>query len=249
MTGNKQNEALTIREIEYSIQMKDKDSEFHELADILRSELTRFEDIRRKSDTSLNPIREFLRTNIERSIVIRENTKVYFLNYQEKGTLTIQFTLLVITRYVNYGSIRQALDFLIKDTIGGYFEELIERHLPVEVSVHCIDNELYEIPAYLPPKEQPIAEVIAAKPQHRDYLSIILASLAILLALTAGIISLIPKSNNSEKNSPAQDLKDKYYELLIDKQVKEAFEKEKFNYNFYRNLGSPVDSVNYSRYR
>lgn len=63
------NAALTVREIEYSIQIRDKDKSFVELRDVLRSELTRFDDPlrRRKSDTE-NPIREFLRTNIERSI-------------------------------------------------------------------------------------------------------------------------------------------------------------------------------------
>jgi len=94
----------------------------------------------------LTAIRDFLKTNIDRSIVIRDSTKVYFLNYQEHGSFTIQFTLLVITRYINYGTTRQALDYLIKDTIGDYFEELLERHLPVSVSVQTSDNELYEIP-------------------------------------------------------------------------------------------------------
>ena len=42
------NDDLTIREIEYSIQMKDKEKGFREVLDILRSELTRFEDSRKK---------------------------------------------------------------------------------------------------------------------------------------------------------------------------------------------------------
>ena len=116
MVRRNHNDDLTIREIEYSIQVKDKEKGFHEVLDILRSELTRFEDSRKKSGISPDPIREFLKTNVERSIVIRDSTRVYFVDYHEQGAFSIHFKLLVITRYVNYGSTRQALDFLIKDT-------------------------------------------------------------------------------------------------------------------------------------
>jgi hypothetical protein len=236
MASNKHNDDLTIREIEYSILIKDKDKGFHELHDILRSELTRFEDTRKKNEKTENPIRDFLKTNIERSIVIRDSTRVYFINYREQGSFTIQFTLLVITRYINYGTTRQALDYLIKDTIGDYFEELLERHLPVSVSVHSADNELYEIPSnrqdfnYTRPRQQ------------RDYLSIILASFALLFTISLSLIWFLHKNQVTEIKKPSDEYRDKYFELLIEKQINEAFDKGKLNFILYKNLILASDS-------
>jgi hypothetical protein len=242
MARSKPNDALTIREIEYSIYIKDKDMEMHELDNLLRSELTRFEDHKRKSENSENPIQKFLQTNIERSVVIRDNTKVFFLNYKEKGSLSIRFSVLVITRYVNYGSIRQALDYLIKDTIGSYFEELLERHVPVSVSVQSDDNELYEIPVQLAAQEN------IPKPEKRDLLPIILASVALISTLTIGLILIFQKNHTTESLKPTDDYKDKYYELLIEKQIRDAFDKEKLNYSFYKNMQSSIDSVQNLRF-
>jgi hypothetical protein len=235
MASRNQSEDLTIREIEYSIFIKDKDRGFHDLHDILRSELTRFENTRKKTDKTENPIREFLKTNIDRSIVIRDSTRVYFLEYIEQGSFTIQFKLLVITRYINYGSTRQALDFLIKDTIGDYFEELLERHLPASVSVHSVDNELYDIPGYS-------HEINYPKPgPKRDYLSVILASLALFFTLTIGLIWVIQRNPAPEIKKPSDEYKDKYFELLIDKQINDALNKEKLNMILYKNLLTPTD--------
>lgn len=154
MAPSNHRDALTFREIEYTIQIQDKNSGFHELNDLLCSELTRFEDSRKKSGRHENPIRDFLKTSIERSIVIRDNTKVYFVDYQESGSFTIKFKVILIIRYINYGTVRQALDYLVKDTIGNYFEELLKRHIPVNITIHAIDNELYEIPAHVPEIKQ-----------------------------------------------------------------------------------------------
>ncbi|MBK7028997.1 MAG: hypothetical protein IPH45_07225 [Bacteroidales bacterium] len=86
-----------------------------------------------------------MRTNIERSILIRENTRIYFLSYREKeGSLHIEFSLLVITSYINFGPIRQALDYLVKDTIADYFEELLERHFPVSITVQALDKKFLQ---------------------------------------------------------------------------------------------------------
>ncbi len=236
MANRNHSDDLTIREIEYSILVKDKDKGFHDLHDILRSELTRFEDTRKKTDKTENPIREFLKTNIERSIVIRDSTRVYFLEYLEQGSFTIQFKLLVITRYINYGSTRQALDYLIKDTIGDYFEELLERHLPANVSVHSTDTELYDIPAYG-------HEINYPKPGvKRDYLSVILASLALFLTLTIGLIWVIQRNPAPEIKKSTDEYRDKYFELLIDKQINDALNKEKLNLILYKNLLTPPDS-------
>ena len=236
MASRIQSDDLTMREIEYSIHIKDKDRGIHDVQDILRSELTRFEDTRKKNEKSQNPIYEFLKANIERSIVIRDSTRVYFLDYQEKGSFTIQFKLLVITRYLNYGSTRQALDYLVKDTIGDYFEELLERHLPASVSVHSADTELYDIPA----NHQ---EINYSKPRlKRDYLSIILASLALIIALSIGIIWALQRNSASGLKTPGDDYKDKYYEMLIDKQVNEALYKERLNMNQYKHQLNAQDS-------
>ena len=236
MASRIQSDDLTMREIEYSIHIKDKDRGIHDVQDILRSELIRFEDTRKKNEKSQNPIYEFLKTNIERSIVIRDSTRVYFLDYQEKGSFTIQFKLLVITRYLNYGSTRQALDYLIKDTIGDYFEELLERHLPVSVSVHSADTELYDIPANH-------KEINYSKPRlKRDYLSIILASLALIIALSIGIIWVLQRNSATGLKTPSDDYKDKYYELKIDMQINEALYKEKLNMIQYKHQLNAPDS-------
>ena len=187
MAFNKQSDALTIREIEYSIRIKDKDKGFHELLDLLRAELTRFEDERNKGDSQHNAIRDFLQSNIDRSIVIRDNTRVYFLNYKEHGSFLIEFTLLVITRYTNYGTTRLALDYLIKDTIGEYFEELLERHIPVSVAISSTDNELYEIDGSLQNKNKGKFRNI------NNYLPVILSAIALLTSLTIVILWFFQK--------------------------------------------------------
>ena len=236
MPNSKHNDALTIREIEFSILIKDKDKEFHELGNLLRSELTRFDDRRNKDGGAENPIRDFLKTNIDRSIIIRDSTRVYFLNYQEHGSFTIQFTLLILTRYINYGTTRQALDYLIKDTIGNYFEELLERHLPVSISVHSVDNELYEIPGS--------QDLNYNKPRpKRDLLPLLMASLALLFTVSLSVIWFFQQSRAGEILNPSNSYKDKYLELLIDKQVNEALQKEKLNFNGNKNIQSLPDSA------
>lgn len=222
MPHSKSTDALTIREIEYAIRIKDKDKGFHELHDLLSAELTRFEDTRSRVDKRENPILNFLQSNIERSIVIRDSTRVYFLNYKEHGSLTIQFKLLVVCRYINYGTTRQALDFLIKDTIGDYFEELLERHLPMSVSVQSSDNELYETPA------NQHDSGFTEKRKRRDYLPVLLSSLALLISLSAFAFWIFQKYQATEPQKPADDYKDKYFELLIEKKVNEAIEMERF---------------------
>ena len=237
MANNRQNDDLTIREIEYSILIKDKDKGFSELHDILRSELTRFEDTRKKDGKTENPIRDFLKTNIERGIVIRDSTRVYFLEYREQGSFTIIFKLLIITRYINYGTTRQALDYLIKDTIGDYFEELLERHVPVSVSVHSTDSELYDIPGVR-------QDISYTKPKiQHDMLPVILSSTALFFTLVFGLTWLILRNPAPEITKPSDDYREKYFELLIEKQVNAAFDKEKLNFILYKNQVSASDSA------
>lgn len=236
MGSRNQVDDLTIREIEYSIQIKDKDKGFHDLHEILRSELTRFEETRKKKENTENPIREFLRTNIERSIVIRDSTRVYFLDYREQGSFIIHFKLLVISRYTNYGSIRQAIDYLIKDTIGDYFEELLERHLPASVTVHSADTELYDIPGYG-------NEIKHEQPgSKREILAVLLAALALFFTLIIGLIWVFQKNPASEIKRPTDEYRDKYFELLIDKQINDAINKEKLNLILYKNVAVSPDT-------
>jgi hypothetical protein len=240
MPHSKSTDALTIREIEYAIRIKDKDKGFHELHDLLSAELTRFEDSRSRGDKRENPILNFLQSNIDRSIVIRDSTKVYFLNYKEHGSLTIQFKLLVVCSYVNYGTTRQALDFLIKDTIGDYFEELLERHLPVSVSVQTSDNELYEI------SDKQHDNNFTEKRKRPDYLPVLLASLALLISLSALAFWIFQTFHSPEPQNPADDYKDKYYELLIEKKVNEAVEMERYTRKL-QDEQSAIDSAKNSK--
>ena len=227
------NSALTVREIEYSIQIRDKDKSFSELKDVLRAELTRFdENVRRKRLDAENPIREFLKTNIERSILIRENTRIYFLSYREKeGSLHIEFTLLVITSYIHFGPIRQALDYLVKDTIADYFEELLERHFPVNITVQALDKEIFTVADQYP------VENAREKPSS-DPLTRTLAITAIILSLLIpGFFTLKTLLNN--RNSNESELKEKYLELLMEKKINEAVSNQKINVILY----NPADSL------
>jgi hypothetical protein len=236
MTYSKHTDAITIREIQYSIRIKDKDKGADELHDLLGSELTRFDGGKQNRDKLVNPIHDFLQSNIERSIVIRDNTRVYFLNYREHGSLTIEFTLLVITRYVNYGTTRQALDFLVKDTIGEYFEELLERHIPVSVSVQIGDRELYDIPDNIQGNNNSVQF------RKRDYLPIVLSSLGLFFAIAVAII-LFFQVNTLALTPASDDYKDKYYKLLIEKTVKESVEKERNNNPVNEYPETTIDSL------
>lgn len=236
MAGSRFNDAITIREIDFSIQIRDKDKGFHELGNILRSELSRFEDRLKDSSTIGNPIYDFLKTNIDRSIVIRDSTKIYFLNYTEQGSFTIQFTLLVITRYINYGSARQALDYLIKDTIGNYFEELLERHLPVNVSVNSTDKELYEIQGNQDSD-------FSTRKYTNNVLPVILASLALLFSLAIGFMWFSQWHNSNGIIKSPETYQDKNLELLIDKQINEAFEKREIKNIDSNELKAAADSA------
>jgi hypothetical protein len=237
MAGSKHSDVLTFREIEYTIQIQDKDSGFHEVNDLLCAELTRFEDTRNKRGRYENPIRDFLKTNIERSIVIRDSTKVYFVDYQEKGSFTITFRLVLISRYINYGTVRQAIDYLIKDTIGNYFEELLERHIPVSITIRAADNELYEIPAGPPD----INSFITRPP--RDYLPIILSALALVVTLILGLIFIVTIRPSMKVTKPSDEYRDKNLELLIEKQLEQAYDKERYNTLIRRTIEPDSDSV------
>jgi hypothetical protein len=191
----------------------------------------------KKSNITENPIRDFLKINIERSIVIRENTRVYFIDYQEKGSFSISFTLLLITQHKNYGTVRRALDYLLKDTIGDYFEELIERHMPVSITIESADNELYQIPGSNLEYESEHQSV------QRDWLPLFIASIALLIAISIGMIGFYRMSNPPDQNKTSNGYRDKYYELLIEKNIQQALEKEKTDFLFQNRTNSLQDTV------
>jgi hypothetical protein len=205
------------------------------LKDVLRSELTRFdENIRRKRAENENPIREFLKTNIERSILIRENTRIYFLNYREKeGSLYIEFSLLVITSYINFGPIRQALDYLVKDTIADYFEELLERHFPVSITVQALDKEVFTVTDTYP-SDRPVEKPV------RDLATRTLAIIALIFSLAfCSILGfwMISRSWRAENKT----LKENYMNLMIEKKINDAVSNQKFNII----LQASPDSINH----
>jgi len=212
---------LTVREIEYSIQIRDKESSFAELRDVLRTELTRYDEHGRpRRQEAENTIQEFIRINIERSILIRENTRIYFLNYKERdGSLKIDFTLLVITSYVNFGPIRQALDNLVKDTIAAYFEELLERHFAVSITVLANDKEVFTVLDNYP------SDKILAR-SRKDNLSRVLSALALIFSLAIILFfTLRTLDIRIRKDRPLKNQES--IEMLIDKKINEAVEVQK----------------------
>jgi hypothetical protein len=237
MAESKLKELLTFREIEFIIQMQDKDSGFHELRELLYAELTRFEDTRTRNEKHENPIREFLKTNIERSIVIRDSTRMYFVDYQEKGSFTIKFTVILITGYLNYGTIRQALDYLVKDTIGNYFEELLERHIPVNITIQATDKQQYDIPTH------GLESKFNKSRLTGIFIPLILSSLAFIGTLFIGVILLYRTSHTVDVRKSADEYREKYLELLIEKQLEDVYEKEKYKNLIRKTIESTYDST------
>lgn len=222
------NAAVTIRQIEYSIQIKDKDTSFLELREILRTELTKFGDItRRYRPEAENPIQEYLRTNIERSIIVQGNTRIYFLDYKEKeGSLKIEFTLLVISNSDSFAQIRQSLDNVVKDTIADYFEELLERHIPINITVQANNTEIVTI-------GNSITNTRKSEPARRDIFTRTAAIIALVISLSlAGIYTYKLITRNSEAENAR--LKEDYINLLLEKKIIEAVKDQKFTIKLYK---------------
>ncbi len=219
------NAAVTVREIEFSIRMKDKDSSFTEILGMLKEELTPFRKVARHNLTGAeNTIRDFIHTNIERSIAIRENTRVYFLDYREKeGSLRISFKVLIITKYIHYSSLRQELDSLVKDTIAEYFEELIERHVPVSITVEAIDNEIVSL-------TESGAEVKTSRSTKRDAITWMLALIALVISLAFSYFIFI----NSHLKTENTKLKEDYIDMVLKNKIDEAVKDQEFTVKLYR---------------
>jgi len=222
------NTSVTIREIEFSIRIKDKDSSFTEILELLKDELTVFRNNVRPGRKGIeNPVRDFIQTNIERSIILRENTRVYFLNYKEKeGSLRINFTLLVVTDFINYASLRQSLDSLIKDTIADYFEELLERHVPVSVTVQSNDNEVVTLSDSVNSKSKP------KRPKYDN-----LTRFAALAALVISVVMVgLYLFNTFYEKRKVENviIKENYIDSLLEARINEAVKDQKFTINLYK---------------
>jgi len=222
------NTSVTIREIEFSIRIKDKDSSFAEILDLLKDELTVFRNNARPGRRGTeNPVRDFIQTNIERSIIVRENTRVYFLNYKEKeGSLRITFTLLVVTGFINYASLRQSLDSLIKDTIADYFEELLERHIPVSVTVQSNDNEVVTL-------SDSVNSISKAKRPKSDKLTRFTALAALFISLAISGFYLY-NSLRPEPKAEKLSIENNYIDSLLEARINEAVKDQKFTINLYK---------------
>lgn len=211
-----------VREIDFVIQIRDKDSGYSELREILITQLTRFENSRRKSYVHFNPIFDFLKINIEKSVALHDNTNVFISNYREKkDSFDIEFSVVIIAPFLYFGSIRQAMDKLIKVSIADYFEELLEQHFPVNISVHSNDKTLAEPNAEMKNSVPTLSETASAS-KSGSLLSVILSSLALLISLLVLMFSIINymKLENFKKEL---EWKDKYYEILIDKKLNDRF--------------------------
>lgn len=228
MLRSDNNTSVTIREIEFSIRIKDKDSSFTELLDLLKDELTVFRNNARPGRKGIeNPVRDFIQTNIERSIIVRENTRVYFLNYKEKeGSLRINFTLLVVTGFINYASLRQSLDSLIKDTIADYFEELLERHFPVSVTVQSNDNEVVTM-------SDSVNSISKSKRPKSDRLTRLAAITALVISLVIGGLYLFNILNRKQKVENII-IKENYIDSLLEARINQAVKDQKFTINLYK---------------
>ncbi|MFA5971014.1 MAG: hypothetical protein WC780_01585 [Lentimicrobiaceae bacterium] len=222
------NANVTIREIEYFIRIRDKNASLAELLDLLKEGLTAFKPNSKpgKHGTD-NPVRDFIQANIERSVVIRENTHVYFLNYKEKeDSLDIGFTILVLTNYSVYASLRQELDMLVKDSIAGYFEDLLERHIPVTVTVNSNDNEIITLTDSVTVSEKSLRT-------KRARLTQIIALAALVISLVFASIytfTFIDKKHQAEN----MKLKEDYIDVMLEKKIIEAVKDQKFTVNLYK---------------
>ena len=219
------NAAVTVREMEFSIRLRDKNSSFAEMLGILREELTPFSKVARHNLTGTgNATRDFIQTNIERTIAIRENTRIYFLDYREKeGSQRISFKILIITKYIHYASLRQELDSLVQDTIADYFEELIERYVPVGITVEAIDNEIVTL-------TESGREVITSRFPKHDALTWLIAIIALVISLTLSFFIFTYSRLKTENIK----LKEDYIDMVLEKKIEKAVKDQEFTVKLYR---------------
>jgi len=134
--------------------------------------------------------------------------------------------LLVITNSINFAPTRQALDYLIKDSIVDYFEEILERHIPVSINVQANDKEIINF-------TDSIAGVKQSHRPRRDMLTrtIAMVALSVSLVLGGAFAYKMLYTNSQTENAK---LKEEYIELLLEKKIIEAVKDKKFTINLYK---------------
>ncbi len=219
-----------VREIDFVIQIRDMDSGFTELRELLIAELTRFQDIRRKNVVNTNPLFDFFRTNIEKSVALHNKTQVFISRYREKeGSFTIEFSVVIITPYIYYGSIRQALEILIKDTITDYFEELLERHLPVNITTRSTDKEVAYNDSTNENKSVQPEQIKQVDKKSVGELPLVLSVIALTISILL-LISSVVYTLKLESSKDEIEWKDKYFELLLEKKLNDGLKTIHFNH-------------------
>ncbi len=109
--------------------------------------------------------------------------------------------------------------------------------MPVSITIESADNELYQIPGSNLEYESEHQSV------QRDWLPLFIASIALLIAISIGMIGFYRMSNPPDQNKTSNGYRDKYYELLIEKNIQQALEKEKTDFLFQNRTNSLQDTV------
>lgn len=212
---------MILREIEYTFFLTEKGTASRNLIELLGTELLRFEDWRKSDNKNIDAIKQFLKRNIESSILPGEGSKIYFLAYDEKTPGTIRFTLFLVCDSINFSIVRQALERLIKDSIGRYFEDLLLRNVMAGVTIHSAENEISGSFTALTSQKHETGK------NSTDFISIIIAAVALVMALTTGLAWFVQDTNSKNFTDRQVFYKDKYYDLIIDQQVNKAIEEKR----------------------
>ncbi len=115
------------KQIDCSFKIKSYDnlSPF-EIRKVIISRLNRYNNGDRDIEfEKQNPIEQFIKISIADSIGFRTNAKVYIIDYKEReGSFIVDFSILIVSSFITYGSIRQSLDYFMNG-IAEYFERTL----------------------------------------------------------------------------------------------------------------------------
>jgi hypothetical protein len=118
------------------------------------------------------------------------------------------------------------LDYLIKDTIVDYFEEILEKHFPVNITVQANDKEIVNF-------ADSVAGVKQSQRPRRDSLTRTAAIAALVISMGIGVAFAFTtlKTNPQKENAK---LKEEYIDLLLEKKIIEAVKDQKFTIKLYK---------------
>jgi len=96
------------------------------IRDTIVSRLRRYNNDKRNIEFEReNAIEQFIKTTIANSIGFRADSKIYIIDYKEReGSFIIDFSVLIVSSFIAYGSIRQSLDYFMKE-VSEYFERTL----------------------------------------------------------------------------------------------------------------------------